>query len=220
MSNTPNISTPAWSPSTPSALLFMVDLDWPLDTQRVSRLHWLVTGLTLSGSTAPPDGNNTAVLNIPDPPVAQYMPPAPPVGDVAHSYHFYLFATPPSFSLPSQYLGLGEGDSFDENGTITGAETRAPFDVNQFLLDCGLDEQDVLARNHVRVRNLAGHPTTTFPPAREATGTLEDVVPEESAGGGQVVTAATGGADVFGPGKVGWVMVVCGLGVGVVSVVL
>jgi hypothetical protein len=192
MSNIPNISTPTWNPSNPSAFLFMVDLDWPLDNQRVSRLHWLVTGLTLSGTAPPPDGNNTALVNIPDPPVVQYMQPAPPVGDVAHSYNFYLFSTPPTFSLPSQYHGLGDGDSFDENGTMFGAETRAPFDVNQFLLDCGLDEEDVLARNHVRVRNLAGHPTTTFPPARQATGTLEDVVPGES-GTGQPV-AATGDA--------------------------
>lgn len=194
MSNIPNISTPAWDQANPSALLFMVDLDWPRDNQRVSRLHWLATGLTLSSTTPPPDGNNTALVDMPDPSVVQYMQPAPPVGDIAHSYNFYLFATPPSFVLPSQYTNLGDGDSFDENGTLIAAETRAPFDVEQFLLDCGLDDSDVLARNHIRVRNLAGtDPTVTFPPARQATGTLEDVVPEQGAASSQPA-ATTGGA--------------------------
>ena len=146
----------------------------------------------------PPDGNNTALLDIPEPPVVQYMQPAPPVGDVAHSYNFYLFSTPATFTLPSQYSNLGDGDSFDQDGTLIAAEARAPFDVNQFLLDCGLDEEDVLARNHVRVRNLAGHPTTTFPPARQATGTVGDVVPEQSAGSAQP-PAATGGAGCVEP---------------------
>jgi hypothetical protein len=182
MSNIPNISTPAWSQANPSAFLLMVDLDWPLDNERVPRLHWLVTGLTLSSANPSPDGNNTAVVNIPDPPVVQYMQPAPPVGDIAHSYNFYLFATLPDFVLPSQYTGLGDGDSFDENGALIAAESRVPFDVEQFLLDCGVDDSDVLARNHVRVRNLTGtDPNKTFPPARQATGTLEDVVPEQSA---------------------------------------
>lgn len=180
MSNIPNISTPAWNQANPSALLLMLDLDWPLDTRRVSRLHWLVPGLTLSGATPPPDGSNTSLLTIPDPPVVQYMPPAPPIGDIAHSYIFYLFATPPAFVLPSQYTGLGDGDERHENGTLKAAHARAPFDTQQFLRDCKLDEDNVLASNYVRVRNLAGtDPKKTFPPARQATGALEDVVSEQ-----------------------------------------
>jgi hypothetical protein len=72
----------------------MVDLDCPLGepglkptplaNQCVSRLHWLVTALTLSNATPPPDGTSTAVLSIPDPPVVQYTPPAPPAGDIEH----------------------------------------------------------------------------------------------------------------------------------------
>lgn len=187
----------------------MVDLDWPLENERVSRLHWLATGLTLSSTASPPDGNTTALLTIPDPHATAYMPPAPPIGDVAHSYAFYLFSVPPSFSLPSQYQGLDAGDSVDENGTLTGAETRAPFNVNQFLLDCGLADDDMLARNHVRVQNLAGHPTTTFPPPRQATGTIEDAVPEQSnttgSGQGAVSTGGVeGGAGGVGVGMWVW----------------
>lgn len=201
MSNVPNISTPTWDASNPSGLIFMVDLDWPLENERVSRLHWLATGLTLSSTTPPPDGNTTALLTIPDPHAITYMPPAPPIGDVAHTYAFYLFSVPPSFAVPPQYQDLDAGDTVDENGTLTGAETRVPFNVNQFLLDCGLAEDDVLARNHVRVRNLAGHPTTTFPPPRQTTGTIEDEVPEPSstAGSGQGAVS-TGGVRGRGEG--------------------
>lgn len=136
-----------------------------------------------------------------------YMIPKPPVGDVAHSYAFYLFSVPPSFSLPSQYTGLGSGDFFDDEGTLIGAETRAPFNVTQFLLDCGLDDDDLLARNHVRVRDLAGHPTQTFPPPRQATGSIENEVPEESAGSGSGSgtvqnQVATGGAEWKGEGSI------------------
>jgi hypothetical protein len=199
----------------------MVDLDWPLENTRVSRLHWLVTDLTLTTSSPPLDGNNTALLNIPDPHAVAYLRPAAPVGDIAHSYNFYLFAQPAGFTLPSQYSGLDDPDSVNEDGELVGGDARAPFDVQLFLSDCGLDEGDLLARNHVRVRDLAGHATTSFPPARAATGVVEDLVPEESRGavatGGQV---ATGGARGFGCGMLSGLVVMGALGVGVAAVVL
>ncbi|KAF3037988.1 hypothetical protein E8E12_008059 [Didymella heteroderae] len=207
MSNIPSISTPTWNQADPSALLFMVDLDWPLDNTRVSRLHWLATGLTLSGAAPPPDGSNTTAVavNIPDPPVVQYMPPAPPVGDMAHSYAFYLFATPRSFVLPSVYTRLGDSDAFDENGTLIAAESRAPFDVGTFLADCGLDDADLLARNHVRVRNLAGtDPSKTFPPARQATGALEGGVLEPGVEETRrVASSSSGGSSTLRESEIG-----------------
>ncbi|KAF2622965.1 hypothetical protein BU25DRAFT_425223 [Macroventuria anomochaeta] len=198
MSNIPDISTPAWDPSTPSALLFMVDLDWPLDNQRVSRLHWLVTGLTLS-STTPPSGRE--------------------------QYRSFEYPRPAGGAVHAACAScLGNGDSFDDDdGTLVAAETRAPFVVSQFLLDCGLDEAHVLARNHVRVRNLAGHPTTTFPPARQATGTLEDAVSEESAGSRQLAaTTTTGGAGSLGyaRGTAFWAIVMISVSVVFAAIIL
>ena len=218
MSNIPNISTPSWNLANPTALLFMVDLDWPLNNERVPRLHWLATGLTLSSTTPLPDSNNTTTLNFPTPPVVNYMQPAPPVGDIAHSYNFYLFGLPTGFQLPSPYANLGNGDMLDEDGKIVGGSERAPFNVNQFLLDCGLDEQNLLARNHVRVRNLAGHPTMSFPPPRQATGMAKELVPEESATSQS--EAAIQSVASLGRRMVSWSMVLAGISTGLAAVVL
>lgn len=237
MSNTPNISTPAWPTSSSTALLFMLDLDWPLAHTRVSHLHWLATSITLAlspdGTPSPSDENSTALLSIPSPFAVQYLPPAPPTGDVAHTYAFFLFATPASFSLPAQYADLGAADARDENGTLIPAEARAGFDVDVFLADCGLSEADLLARNHVRVRDLAGSPEREggFPPAREEGGVmgqgegLDGSQGPEGNGtvGGTVVEteAATGGAVGRGLGGMGsvWSVVVSVVVAGLVGFV-
>ncbi|KAH7095198.1 hypothetical protein FB567DRAFT_22452 [Paraphoma chrysanthemicola] len=171
MESSPNISTPSWPSSGGSGVLIMLDLDAPFENTRVSSLHWLVTGVTLTNEAMSPSVANLVELNKPSPQVP-YEKPEPPIvsrssaithillflsnkyqGDVAHTYAFYLFApTPPSFSIPASYGNL--------------AERRTPFDLTQFLRDCGLEEQSVIARNHFRVRNLAGTPTGAFPPPR------------------------------------------------------
>ena len=51
MENPPQLMTPTWPPSTPSAMLIMLDLDAPFADARASRLHWLATGLTPSSQT-------------------------------------------------------------------------------------------------------------------------------------------------------------------------
>ncbi|KAH7085544.1 phosphatidylethanolamine-binding protein [Paraphoma chrysanthemicola] len=150
--SSPNISTPSWPSSGGSGVLIMLDLDAPYENTRVSSLHWLVTGVTLANEAMSPSAENRVELNKPSPQVA-YEKPEPPIGDVAHTYAFYLFApTPASFSIPPSYGNL--------------AERRTPFNLTQFLQDCGLEEQSAIARNHFRVRNLAGTPTGTFPPPR------------------------------------------------------
>lgn len=124
----------------------MVDLDAPYEDQRVSSLHWLVTGVTVSGTS--PSAESPAALTIPSPQVS-YEGPDPPIGDIAHTYAFYLVApVPPSLNLPSSL-----------------AENRTPFHLGQFLQHSDL-EQSVIARNHFRVRNLKGTPTAAFPAPR------------------------------------------------------
>ena len=164
MSNIPNISTPAWG-STASGMIIMLDLDVPRDNTRVSLVHWLVTGVTLTENDPPPSEDNTVLLTSPSPMVS-YIRPNPPVGDIAHSYQFFLFQQPDNFALPSQYQNL--------------QENRAPFNLTQFLADAGIPETGLLATNHFRVRNLSGSPGTTFPPPRATTIDLE-VTPSGSA---------------------------------------
>ncbi|KAF2024677.1 hypothetical protein EK21DRAFT_78158 [Setomelanomma holmii] len=152
MENAPNLSTPSWSSSGGSGLLIMLDLDTPYDNTRVSSLHWLVTDVTLANNVVSPTAQNPGQLNKPSSRVS-YQMPEPPIGDVAHTYAFYLFApTPASFTIPSSYSKL--------------ADSRTPFNLTRFLADCGLDQQSVVARNDFRVRNLAGTPTGSFPPPR------------------------------------------------------
>lgn len=152
MANEPNISTPRWSSPSDSAILMMVDLDAAFKDTRVNLVHWLVTDVTLANTNSDPSPDNPSPLNIPDAQVS-YIQPDPPIGDIAHTYQFYVFSPQPNgFSLPSRYSNL--------------ADTRAPFNLDQFLSDSGLDQANIVSQNHFRVRNLAGQPTTTFPPPR------------------------------------------------------
>jgi hypothetical protein len=190
MENAPQILTPTWPSSSGSGMLIMLDLDFPLDDTRVSSLHWLVTGLTPSSTS--PTRENPANLTIPNSAV-EYQQPAPPIGDVAHTYAFYLIAPlPTSFTLPSSAVA-----------------NRTPFDLRQFLADGGLSEENVIARNHFRVRNLKGTPTAGFPAARVSeTGSV--------LGGGAAALPSQTSATTFegGGGKSGvegWVVGLIGL---------
>jgi hypothetical protein len=123
----------------------MVDLDVPLNGTRVQLLHWMAANVTLASSNS----SGVTPLNIPVG-IAPYVQPSPPVGDVPHAYTFILFSQPANFSVPAQYAGV--------------VQTRIAFNTSQFVKDAGLGEP--LAANYMRVQNLTGTPTTTFPPAR------------------------------------------------------
>lgn len=123
----------------------MVDLDAPYEDRRVTSLHWFVSGVTVSGSAS---AQNPAELTLPSPQV-DYLGPEPPIGDIAHTYAFYLIApVPSSLNIPASLAG-----------------NRTPFDLEQFLKDSNL-ENNIIARNHFRVRNLKGTPTAAFPAPR------------------------------------------------------
>ncbi|OAK95288.1 hypothetical protein IQ06DRAFT_381758 [Phaeosphaeriaceae sp. SRC1lsM3a] len=145
----PNISTPAWSsPSDDSpGLILMIDLDAPYEDRRVSSLHWLVTGLTISSSS--PSTENPSSLNIPSSAQVPWQPPNPPIGDIAHTYAIYLIAPVPSnLDIPAEL-----------------SRNRTPFDLKQWLQERDLEE-NVVARNYFRIRNLKGTPTAVFPGPR------------------------------------------------------
>ena len=149
MENEPTLSTPSWPSSGGSGVLIMLDLDAPYEDTRVSTLHWLVTGVTLENASPLPSRDKPAELNTPSPRVP-YRQPDPPIGDIAHTYAFYMFApVSPDFNVP-----------------VSHSNNRTPFNLTQFMQDCGLNQEDIVARNHFRVRNLAGTPTGSFPPPR------------------------------------------------------
>jgi hypothetical protein len=202
MSNIPNVSTPAWG-STASGMLIILDLDVPRENERVSLVHWLVTGVALTSNDPPPNENNTVLLTSPEPAVS-YIRPNPPVGDIAHSYHFYLFQQPDNFALPSQYQDL-------ENN-------RAPFNLTQFLADSGIPETGLLASNHFRVRNLSGSPDRTFPPPRATTIDLEAAPSDSAAATGTAQSAGSSASMVRNRGI--WIWSLGAMGVGLVSFVL
>jgi hypothetical protein len=123
----------------------MVDLDVPRNGTRVQLLHWMAANVTLGSSNS----SGMTPLSIPVG-VVPYLQPSPPVGDVPHAYTFIVFPQPANFSVPAQYANL--------------AQNRVGFNTSQFLKDAGLGQ--ALAANYIRVQNLTGTPTTTYPPAR------------------------------------------------------
>ncbi|KAH7394099.1 phosphatidylethanolamine-binding protein, partial [Phaeosphaeria sp. MPI-PUGE-AT-0046c] len=144
----PNISTPAWPASSDeSGLILMIDLDAPYEDRRVSALHWLVKGLTISSPSA--STSNPSSLTIPSTAQVSWQPPNPPIGDIAHTYAFYLIAPVPA----------------DLDISAEPSQSRTPFDLKQWLEERGL-EKNVVARNHFRIRNLKGTPTAIFPGPR------------------------------------------------------
>ncbi|OAK95278.1 PEBP-like protein [Phaeosphaeriaceae sp. SRC1lsM3a] len=169
----PSISASTWRSDERGpvpAVLLMVDLDVPRNGSRVQLLHWLGTNVTLSS------GNSLVVGSS----FAPYLQPSPPVGDVPHSYTFIVFVQPRNFSIPAQYANL--------------AQTRVPFNTSQFLSDAGIKPSDAIGANYIRVQNLTGSATTTFPPARPtASGNASASSPVAFPGGAQplVVGGAT-----------------------------
>lgn len=119
----------------------MVDSDVPRNGTRVQLLHWLVSNVTL--------GSN-GTLAFPGPGEAPYRQPSPPVGDSPHQYTFVLFTQPANFSVPAAFSAVLESRVFfNTTAFASAADLGTPF-----------------AANSIRVQNLTGTPTTTFPPPR------------------------------------------------------
>jgi hypothetical protein len=135
----------------------MVDSDVPRNGTRVELLHWLVSNVTLS--------QDDSTLIIPTTGEAAYRPPNPPIGDVPHAYTFILFEQPDEFSIPEEFNDV--------------LETRIFFNTTAFVAAAGLS-QPALAANYIRVQNLTGTPTTTFPPPRATNGTTNNNTPSST----------------------------------------
>jgi phosphatidylethanolamine-binding protein (PEBP) family uncharacterized protein len=192
----PNISSPVWYADERGpgpAVLLMVDIDVPRNGTRVPLLHWMVTNVTLAGGN-----RQSGPLSIGNSPIP-YLQPSPPVGDVPHAYTFIVFPQPANFSVPPQYLAIAQNQA-----------NRVGFNITQFLKDAGLGQ--ALAANYIRVQNLTGTPTTTYPPAR----------PTQSAAGNTSTPAPfTGAAQSLIPGSASaWAALSAAVLAGVAAVAL
>ncbi|KAF2018488.1 PEBP-like protein [Aaosphaeria arxii CBS 175.79] len=196
--NPPNISSSALG-SDERGVLLIVDSDVPRNGTRVELLHWLVSNVTVNSQS-----NSSGALLIPGPGEAPYWQPSPPVGDVPHAYSFILFSQPDNFSIPEQFNGV--------------LQTRVFFNVSNFVAATGLSGR-ALAGNYIRVQNLTGSATTTFPPPRPTNGTNGNnstgtQTPEPFPGGGSVVVVGGG----IGGGLLMWAMIVGSLIAGIAAV--
>ena len=150
----------------------MVDSDVPRNGTRVELLHWLASNVTLAGNR---------MLSIPSLNEAQYRQPSPPVGDTPHAYTFVLFAQPENFTVPAEFTDI--------------LETRVFFNISRFIAATGLGQP--IAANYIRVQNLTGTPTTTFPPPRPTNGTRPGNTSVPQPFPGAAVPMRVGGGKAF-----------------------
>lgn len=143
-----------------------MDLDVPRNGSRVQLVHYFSSNVTMNPSTS--------LLTLPAGEVP-YLQPSPPVGDSPHAYTFILFSQPAGFSVPSQYANL--------------SNNRVPFNVAQFASDTKLTQ--ALAANYIRVQNLTGSATQSFPAPRP-TGSQSASGPAVFPGGASQMVSVNG----------------------------
>ena len=166
----------------------MVDSDVPRNGTRVEILHWLVSGVTLV------EGNSSA-LNIPSVGEAFYLAPNPPPQDIPHHYTFMLFTQEDeTFSVPEQFEAL--------------LQTRIFFNTSAFVEAAGLTP---IAANYMRVQNLTGTPTVSYPPPRATNETASTSSPVEFPGGASAMTLE---------GRMAWIWSVASLAAGLAAFLL
>lgn len=107
-----------------------------LGAGRTTRLHFWQAGLTFS--------LNGTLINTTEP-VALYNGPAPPPGDIAHDYVFYLFEQEAGFAPPP-------ADSpFNVNNVNAAPGNRMSFNVQRFASEGGVGS--LVAANYIQVQN-------------------------------------------------------------------
>lgn len=178
----------------------MVDYDAPYQDTRVPSLHWLASGVSLSSSS--PSTESPTPITIPSNAQVPWQPPNPPIGDIAHTYAFYLIAPVPN--------------DLDISDNLRGDGGRTPFDLKEWLEERNL-EGNVVARNHFRIRNLKGTPTAAFPgPRPRETNPLVRARPEGNDNGkGEI-----GNESVAGRVEAGMGSIIVMVGSGIVGLVL
>lgn len=119
---------------------------------RTTRLHYWQTGITFS--------TNGTLVNTASP-IAFYQPPAPPAGDIAHTYVFYLFEQENGFAPPPA------GNPFSE-ALVNEGNNRISFNLNHLAGESGVGP--LVGANYFLVKNTTG--------TAQATGTGTGSVPK------------------------------------------
>ncbi|KAL9124232.1 MAG: hypothetical protein Q9217_006419 [Psora testacea] len=119
---------------------------------RTTRLHYWQAGLQFS--------SNGTLINTTEP-VAFYQGPAPPAGDVAHTYVFYLFGQEAGFTAPA-------ADSPFNVANVNRGMNRMSFNVQDFARETGVGP--LAAANYILVQNTTGSQTGTASGSASATG--------------------------------------------------
>lgn len=105
---------------------------------RTTRLHYWQTGLTFS-----PNGTLVNTTS----PIAFYQPPAPPAGDIAHTYVFYLFEQKDGFAPPPA------GNPFSA-ALVNVGSNRMSFDLNHLAGEKGIGP--LVGANYFVAQNRTG----------------------------------------------------------------
>lgn len=123
------------------------DIQLPLaagiSTGRTTRLHFWQTGLRFS--------TNGTLINTTSP-IAFYQPPAPPAGDIAHTYVFYLFEQEDGFTPPP------EGNPFSQ-ALVNKGSSRTSFNVNNLAEETGIGA--LVGATYFLAQNTSGTPRAT-----------------------------------------------------------
>lgn len=141
---------------------------------RTTRLHYWQTGLTFSP-------NGTVVNNTS--PIAFYQPPAPPAGDIAHTYVFYIFEQQAGFAPPPA------GNPFSQ-ALVNEGTNRFSFDLNHLAGEKGVGP--LVGANYFVAQNRAG----TARPTRTGTGSVSSPTNIPFLGGADLRTLGIAGAVV------------------------
>ena len=115
-----------------------------ITANRTTRLHFAQTGLSFS--------TNGTLVNSTEP-VAYYNGPAPPAGDIAHDYVFYLFEQPKELPGPPQ------DSPFNAKNVNANPNNRQSFDVQKFATEEGIG--NLIAANYFQVWNSSGTASST-----------------------------------------------------------
>ncbi|KAK8044383.1 PEBP-like protein [Apiospora rasikravindrae] len=129
----PEILYPAASPDKTYQIICL-DLDAPFKSLPVLGpiWHWCQSGVKLSASTSTP-----GKLEWSEPPVVNYIGPAPPPGAAPHRYVFFLYEQPAGFDVVSHAPAKGKE---------VGMTPRMWFSLDEWAAKVGLGE--VLAVNY------------------------------------------------------------------------
>ena len=143
--NSESVNTSALTPGV------QVPLTQGISPGRTTRLHYWQTGIKFT--------TNGTLVNTTEP-IAFYQGPAPPPGDIAHTYAFYLFEESSAFAPPPP------GNPFNQANVNKGMN-RMSFSVAHLASETGVGP--LVAANFILVQNAMQATSSAAAPSASAT---------------------------------------------------